>query len=103
MATLYAIAIGALSAAGAVLIHQTLPPIGVALALLGSVTAIWWVGRHSGKRRYKLITFVAWVAVVFRAGSFGVGQELLIQGDAPGSALLLIGFLATFFTIFTRV
>ena len=103
MYALYSILIGGLSALGAVLIHQTLPPLGVSFAILGSITAIWWVGRYTGKRRYKFLAFSIWVAVIFRAGSFGVGHELLVQGDPQGSALLLIGFIATFFTIFTRV
>jgi hypothetical protein len=32
--------------------------------------------------------------VISIAGSFGVGEELLIQGDNQGSALLTIGFVA---------
>jgi len=38
-----------------------------------------------------------------RAGSFGVGQELLIQGDTAGSALLTLGFVAGLLAIFRKV
>lgn len=45
-------------------------------------------------RRYKLVALVGWLLVIARAGSFGVGNELLIQGDNQGSALLIVGFFA---------
>ena len=49
----YAIFIGVATALSATLIHQTLPPIGAIIAIVASYLAIWWVGRYTGKRRYK--------------------------------------------------
>jgi hypothetical protein len=43
------------------------------------------------------------MTVIVRAGSFGVGQELLIQGDNAGSALLLIGFLLGIFAAVRKI
>ena len=93
MKSLLSLIFGALIAIGATLIHQTLPPFGLLVSLSATFTAIWWVGRYFGKKRYKLWALLGWLIVIVRAGSFGVGQELLIQGDYAGSALLLVGFL----------
>lgn len=94
MKTLFSFFFGAFIAIAATLIHQSIPPFGVAIAIISTYTAIWWIGRRYGKKRYKFIALFAWLIVIIRAGTFGAGQELLIQGDNAGSALLFIGFLA---------
>lgn len=93
---------GAVIALSATLIHQTLPPLGVIIGIFATYIGIWFVGRRFGKRRYKFFALVAWLIVIARAGSFGVGNELLIQGDNQGSALLMIGFLVGLISIFPR-
>ena len=103
MKFLSSIALGAATALGATLIHQTLPPLGVSLGIFTTYVMVWWVGRYAGKRRYRLFALAAWFLVIARAGSFGVGQELLIQGDSAGSALLTLGFLAGFVAIFRKI
>jgi hypothetical protein len=64
---------------------------------------IWWVGRYCGKRRYRIYALAAWFIVIARAGSFGAGQELLIQGDNAGSALLTLGFFAGVAALFRKL
>lgn len=103
MKFLYAIALGAATALGATLIHQTLPPFGVVLGIITTYVMIWWVGRYSGKRRYRIYALAAWFIVIARAGSFGAGQELLIQGDNAGSALLTLGFFAGVAALFRKL
>lgn len=103
MKFLYAIALGAATALGATLIHQTLPPFGVSLGIFTTYVMIWWVGRNCGKRRYRVFALAAWFFVIARAGSFGAGQELLIQGDNAGSALLTLGFLAGVAALFRKL
>ena len=70
MKFLYAIALGAATALGATLIHQTLPPFGVALGIFTTYVMIWWVGRYCGKRRYRFYALAAWLLLIIRAGSF---------------------------------
>jgi hypothetical protein len=94
MKTLFSFFFGAFIAIAATLIHQSIPPFGVAIAITSTYTVIWWIGRRYGKKRYKFLALFAWLIVIIRAGTFGAGQELLIQGDNAGSALLFIGFLA---------
>lgn len=103
MKFLYAIALGAATALGATLIHQTLPPFGVSLGIFTTYVMIWWVGRYCGKRRYRVFALATWFFVIARAGSFGAGQELLIQGDNAGSALLTLGFLAGVAALFRKL
>lgn len=103
MKTIFAILLGAAVAISATLIHQSLPPFGVAIGIASTFISIWWIGRKYGKRRYKLIALISWLAVISRAGSFAVGNELLIQGDSPGSSLLSIGFAAGVLAVLARL
>jgi len=93
---------GALVAISATLIHQTLPPLGVAVGIIATYVGIWYMGRRYGKRRYKFYALIAWLIVISKAGSFGAGNELLIQGDNPGSALLMIGSLVGLVAVLPR-
>jgi hypothetical protein len=93
---------GAFIAIASTLIHQSIPPLGVAIAITSTFTAIWWLGRYFGKKRYKFLALFAWLVVIIRAGTFGAGQELLIQGDNAGSALLFIGFIVGLVAAFKR-
>ena len=102
MRILFSLFFGAATAVAATLIHQTLPPCGVLLALIATYTSIWWVGRYFGKRRFKLAALVGWLIVIAKAGSFGAGHELLIQGDNQGSALLTIGFVIGIIAVIQR-
>lgn len=94
MKPVFSLIFGGLIAIAATLIHQSIPPFGVALAIISTFSAIWWIGRRYGRKRYKFLALFAWLVVIIRAGTFGAGQELLIQGDNAGSALLFMGFLA---------
>jgi hypothetical protein len=102
MKFLFSLLFGALVAVSATLIHQTLPPLGAITGIFATYLGIWYLGRRYGKRRYKLYALVAWLVVIARAGSFGAGNELLIQGDNSGSALLMIGFFAGLVAVFPR-
>jgi hypothetical protein len=76
--------------------------LGVIAGIVATYLGIWYLGRRYGKRRYKFYALIAWLVVIARAGSFGAGNELLIQGDNAGSALLMIGFLAGLVAVFPR-
>jgi len=89
---LLALLFGAITCAAAVLLHQTLPPVGLVAGLTGTALSIWWIGRKFGAKRYKKYAAIGWVLVIYQAATFGTGHELLVQGDGPGSALLLLGF-----------
>ena len=91
MRFLASLLIGAGTAAIAILLHQSLPPFGLATSLFFTYIAIWMIGRTFAARRYKFFAAIAWLSVILRGGTVGVGQEILVQGDSVGSALLLLG------------
>lgn len=101
MFALNSILFGAITGIASVLLHQSIPPLGLLLALLLTYLTIWYVGRYSGKKRYKAIASIAWFAIIFRAGNYGVGMELLVLGDGVGTGLLFLG-LATIVTATIR-
>ncbi|MFZ2228087.1 MAG: hypothetical protein WA090_09570 [Candidatus Nanopelagicaceae bacterium] len=84
---------GIVLGAAAVLLHDAYVPFGLAIAILGSSIGVWLLGRLWGRRRYKVATVFAWLVLVLRAGSLGVGNELLVQGNITGNALVVGGFL----------
>lgn len=92
MRVLLALIIGALTGVAAALVHLAFAPWGLTLAILGSWVTIWSVGRLWGKRLLKVIASISWVAAIFRAGTLGAGNEIIVQGDSYGGALLMIGF-----------
>jgi hypothetical protein len=103
MQILIALFFGLSSGTASILLHQSLPPLGLILGLTLSYFSIWYVGRYTGKRIYKVIASFAWLAVVLRAGTFGVGRELLIQGDAVGAGLMVLGLMVLALAIYRRV
>jgi hypothetical protein len=54
MQILVALFFGLSSGFASVLLHQSLPPFGLILGLLLSYFSIWYVGRYTGKRIYKV-------------------------------------------------
>jgi hypothetical protein len=60
------------------------------------------VGRYTGKKIYKILAACAWIAIALRAGTFGVGRELLIQGDSLGAALMVLGLLIVLLAAYRR-
>ena len=96
---IYSAALGLLAGIAAVLLHIFYPPVGLVIAILGSASTIWAIGRHYGARSFTLIASIAWALILWRASSFGVGNELLVQGNPEGSALVFLGLVALFIVI----
>ena len=96
MRYLFSIFLGLALGTSAILLHGAYSPAGLLLALLGSGVGIWLIGRAWNLRRYKILAALSWIAIVFRAGMYGAGNELLVEGNAMGNALV-IGGAATLF------
>lgn len=94
---------GGASGLVAILLHQSVPPVGVIAGITLTYVSIWLVGRNFHRRIYKWIAALGWIAVVVRASTFGVGDELLVQGDGVGSALLMIGTLTALAAVAARI
>jgi hypothetical protein len=102
MPFLLALIYGAAAGVVAILLHQSIPPVGVIASLVITYLSIWSIGRRYGKRFYKWGAALGWFAIVIRASTFGTGQELLVQGDGVGSTLLLLGTLVTLAAVAAR-
>lgn len=98
MQAILATCAGAFTAVAAVLLHQTLPPVGLIAGLTGTALSIWWVGRYFGAKRFKRYAVIGWLFVIYQAGTFGTGHELLVQSDGVGSTLLFLGFITAVIT-----
>jgi hypothetical protein len=94
MKYLFALVAGAVTAAAATLLHLFMPPFGIALAIIGTLTSIWSVGRIYGKRRFKVIAALGWSAIFLRASTFGSGKEIFVQGDNLGNAFFFLSSIA---------
>jgi hypothetical protein len=94
MKYLFSILVGAVTAVAATFLHLFLPPFGIALAVIGTFTSIWSVGRMYRKRRLKVIASLGWSAIFLRASTFGAGKEIFVQGDNLGNAFFFLSFLA---------
>ena len=95
--------IGGLTAAGGVFLHLSYPPAGLILTLAGSAATFWSIGRHYGKRRFKVAALLGWLIVINDATTFGDGGELLIQGDRAGMTFLASALTIVLLSIFLPV
>lgn len=93
MRLLYSFVIGSVLGLGSVLVHSSLPPVGLALVLISTVAGIWAIGRMWGGRAYRTVAALAWMFVIVRAGFPGMGQEFLIEGSPIGISFLNLGVL----------
>ena len=100
---LLSVLVGGLTAAAGVFLHLSYPPTGLILALAGSAATFWSIGRHYGKRRFKVAALLGWLIVINDATTFGDGGELLIQGDRAGMTFLASGLTIVVLSIFLPV
>ena len=103
MKYLFALLGGAVTGLIAILLHQSVPPIGVIISLTFSYLAVKYCGRFLSGRSYKWAAAAGWIAVILRGSTFGEGQELLVQGDGVGSTLLLLGTVIVLAAVVARV
>lgn len=103
MRYLFSFLIGVLTAVAGVFLHLSYPPAGLILALAGSAATFWSIGRHYGKRRFKVAALLGWLIVINDATTFGDGGELLVQGDRDGMTFLASALTIVVLSIFLPV
>ena len=87
----------------AVLLHNTLVPVGLVLTFFSEAIGIWYLGRVFGAKRFKLIGAIAWFGIVLRAGTPGAGNEILVMGDSLGTIFLLGSRAIAVITVMKRI
>jgi hypothetical protein len=90
---------GLLVGIAAIFLHVFVPPFGILLALLGTFTAIWSLGRCYGSRKYKFVASASWTATFYQAATFGSGKEILVLGDNLGNGFLYSSFIVIFIAV----
>lgn len=81
-----------------VVLHNSIQPFGILLALITTAVGISFAGQVFGARKFKFIAVIAWLVVALRAGSYGLSHEILIISNLYGNTFLFGGFLIAIFT-----
>lgn len=85
---------GALIGFSATMLHNLYSPFGYVASLVLTFLGIRVIGQTLYKISYQLITALAWLLVVLKAGIPGAGDELLIYGNTYGNLFLVGGLFA---------
>lgn len=101
MRYIYSLIFGAFLGFSATILHNAWHPAGFILALLLTFLGVRLLGIKFYYRRFKVIACLGWLLVVLRAGTPGLGDELLIYGNSYGNQFLLFGFVAAFIAVVT--
>jgi hypothetical protein len=94
MRYLFSLLAGVATAVAATFLHRFAPPFGLVISILGTFTAIWVIGLIHAARRFKFVAAIGWSVIFVQAATFGVGKELLVQGDNLGNAFFFLSFAA---------
>jgi hypothetical protein len=101
MRYIYSLIFGAFLGFTATILHNAWHPVGFILALLLTFLGVRLLGMKFYYRRFKIVAALGWLVVVLRAGTPGLGDELLIYGNSYGNQFLLFGFVAAFIAVVT--
>ena len=102
MNTIKSIIFGALIGFCATMLHNLYTPYGFIASLILTFLGIRVIGQTLFKISYQLITALAWLLVVLKAGTPGTGDELLIYGNTYGNLFLIGGLIALFLGLFVK-
>ena len=94
---LRAIIVGVFLALIGILFHNSFSPVGLIIALLESGFGFYYFAKYYPGRLIHVIAFFSWLTFVYKAASFGVSNEILIEGNINGFIFLLGGMAVNFF------
>ena len=102
MNTIKSIIFGALIGFCATMLHNLYAPYGFIASLILTFLGIRVIGQTLFKVSYQIITALAWLVVVVKAGTPGTGDELLIYGNTYGNLFLIGGLIALLLGLFVK-
>ena len=79
-----------------VLFHNSFSPLGLVIALFEGGLGFYYFARFYPGKFIHFAAFFAWVAIVYRAATFGISNEILIEGNISGFIFLLGGMFFNF-------
>ena len=102
MNTIKSIIFGALIGFCATMLHNLYTPYGFIASLILTFLGIRVISQTLFKVSYQIITALAWLVVVVKAGTPGTGDELLIYGNTYGNLFLIGGLIALLLGLFVK-
>ena len=102
MNTIKSIIFGALIGFCATMLHNLYTPYGFIASLILTFLGIRVIGQTLFKVSYQIITALAWLVVVVKAGTPGTGDELLIYGNTYGNLFLIGGLIELLLGLFVK-
>ena len=102
MNTIKSIIFGALIGFCATMLHNLYTPYGFIASLILTFLGIRVIGQTLFKVSYQIITALAWLVVVVKAGTPGTGDELLIYGNTYGNLFFICGLIALLLGLFVK-
>ena len=79
-----------------VLFHNSYSPLGLVIALFEGGIGFYYFAKYYPGRVIHFIAFISWLSIVFQAATFGVSNEILIEGNANGFIFFLGGMFSNF-------
>lgn len=85
-----------------VVLHNSIQPFGLLLALLTTYIGFTFATQLFGSHKFKVITVIGWLLITLRAGTYGLSQEILIISNLYGNLFLLGGVSIAAFTVLKK-
>ena len=79
-----------------ILFHNSYSPLGLIIALFEGGIGFFYFGKQIPGKIIHLLLFLSWLTIVYKSASFGVSQEVLIEGNLNGFIFLLGGMFINF-------
>ena len=79
-----------------ILFHNSYSPLGLIIALAEGGIGFFYFGKQIPGKIIHLLLFLSWLTIVYKSASFGVSQEVLIEGNLNGFIFLLGGMFINF-------
>lgn len=91
MKWLIALGLGMATAVSGTLLHATLAPIGISLALIAIAVGARVISHIYQSRSADILFALGWLLIVVRGSTLGNGGELLIENNGLGNTFVLVG------------
>ena len=79
-----------------VFFHNSFSPLGLVIAIFEGGLGFYYFAKFYPGKFMHFAAFFAWVAIVYRAATFGISNEILVEGNINGFIFLLGGMFFNF-------
>lgn len=86
---LRSVIISAVLAVVAVLLHNTIPPYGLFIAIAVAPLGLRFIAGDALSKLDPIAAAITWIALIYLASTNRNGNEILVQGDTNGNAFIV--------------